>query len=53
MADSRFAPDERWKAFATAGPSTIMPTNPNTTDGMPAKSSTTAVRKEQSFLGAR
>ena len=43
MAASRQAPEPRPKARRMAGTSTIMPTRPYTTDGMPA-SSCTAVR---------
>ena len=43
IAASRQAPELRWNRFRMAGTSTIMPTRPYTTDGMPA-SSCTAVR---------
>ena len=43
MAASRQAPDPREKVVRISGTSTIMPTRPYTTDGIPA-SSCTAVR---------
>lgn len=40
MAVSRHAPEERENVFCTNGTSTVMPTRPYTTEGMPASSAT-------------
>lgn len=40
MADDRHAPEERENVFCTNGTSTVMPTRPYTTEGMPASSAT-------------
>ena len=40
MAVSRHAPEERENDFCTNGTSTVMPTRPYTTEGMPASSAT-------------
>ena len=52
MAASSVAPLERLKAPCTAGTSTIMPTRPYTTEGMPAKSSTALRMMRPDFFPA-
>ena len=52
IAASRQAPELRWNRFRMAGTSTIMPTRPYTTDGMPANSCTAVRITAASFGGA-
>ena len=52
MAASRQAPELRPNAFRMAGTSTIMPTKPYTTEGMPASSSTAALMTRAALGGA-
>ena len=52
MAASRQAPELRWNSVRIAGTSTIMPTRPYTTDGMPANSCTAVRITAASFGGA-
>ena len=52
IAASRQAPELRWNRFRMVGTSTIMPTRPYTTEGMPASSCTAVRITAASFGGA-